>query len=117
MAPPRGQDVEWAYAFDVHLNAFFPLLMILHLFQLVFLGPFINAGYFLGLVFGNTLWLIAIMYYIYNTFLGYSALPFLKNTRIILYPATVVVLVYILSIALQWNFSKMLCDFYHFRVF
>ncbi|PVD35134.1 hypothetical protein C0Q70_06415 [Pomacea canaliculata] len=21
--PPRGQDVEWAYAFDVHLNAFF----------------------------------------------------------------------------------------------
>lgn len=117
MAPPRGQDVEWAYAFDVHLNAFFPLLMILHLFQLVFLGPFINAGYFLGLVFGNTLWLIAIMYYIYNTFLGYSALPFLKNTRIILYPATVVVLVYILSIALRWNFSKMLCDFYHFRVF
>ncbi|CAG2256719.1 Protein unc-50 homolog A,Protein unc-50 homolog B,Protein unc-50,Protein unc-50 homolog [Mytilus edulis] len=73
MAPPRGQDVEWGYAFDVHLNAFFPLLMILHLFQLVFLGPFINAGYFLGLVFGNTLWLIAIMYYIYNTFLGYSA--------------------------------------------
>jgi hypothetical protein len=44
-------------------------------------------------------------------------LPFLKNTRIILYPATVVVLVYILSIALRWNFSKMLCDFYHFRVF
>ena len=36
-APPRGQDVEWGYAFDVHLNAFFPLLMILHLFQLVFL--------------------------------------------------------------------------------
>ena len=33
-----GQDVEWGYAFDVHLNAFFPLLMILHLFQLVFLG-------------------------------------------------------------------------------
>lgn len=37
-APPRGQDVEWGYAFDVHLNAFYPLLMILHLFQLAFLG-------------------------------------------------------------------------------
>jgi hypothetical protein len=34
---PKGQDVEWGYAFDVHLNAFFPLLMILHLFQLAFL--------------------------------------------------------------------------------
>lgn len=38
LAPPRGQDVEWGYCFDVHLNAFFPLLMILHLFQIVFLN-------------------------------------------------------------------------------
>lgn len=30
------QDVEWGYAFDVHLNAFFPLLVILHVFQLFF---------------------------------------------------------------------------------
>ena len=36
--PTQGQDVEWGYAFDVHLNAFFPLLMILHLFQLPFLN-------------------------------------------------------------------------------
>lgn len=32
--PPQGQDVEWGYAFDVHLNALFPLLMVLHFFQL-----------------------------------------------------------------------------------
>jgi len=37
--PPRGQDVEWGYCFDIHLNAFFPLLMILHFFQL----PFLNS--------------------------------------------------------------------------
>ena len=30
-------DVEWAYCFDVHLNAFFPLLVILHVFQLPFI--------------------------------------------------------------------------------
>ncbi|VDN48074.1 unnamed protein product, partial [Gongylonema pulchrum] len=24
------QDVEWGYCFDVHLNAFFPMLMLLH---------------------------------------------------------------------------------------
>ena len=29
-----GMDVEWAYSFDVHLNAFFPVLMILHCLQL-----------------------------------------------------------------------------------
>jgi hypothetical protein len=27
-------DVEWAYCFDVHLNAFFPLLIVLHVLQL-----------------------------------------------------------------------------------
>jgi hypothetical protein len=32
-----NQDVEWAYCFDVHLNAFLPLLVILHFFQLPFL--------------------------------------------------------------------------------
>ncbi|VDK76060.1 unnamed protein product [Onchocerca ochengi] len=26
----NDQDVEWAYCFDVHLNAFFPMLMLLH---------------------------------------------------------------------------------------
>lgn len=32
----RHMDVEWGYAFDVHLNAFFPVLIILHVFQLFF---------------------------------------------------------------------------------
>jgi len=41
--PPRGQDVEWGYCFDIHLNAFFPLLMILHFFQL----PFLNCTFIL----------------------------------------------------------------------
>jgi len=30
----RDQDVEWGFCFDVHLNAFFPILVILHFFQL-----------------------------------------------------------------------------------
>lgn len=30
------EDVEWGFAFDIHLNAFFPPLLILHVFQLFF---------------------------------------------------------------------------------
>ncbi|OWF43985.1 protein unc-50 homolog [Mizuhopecten yessoensis] len=116
LAPPRGQDVEWGYAFDVHLNAFFPLLMILHLFQLIFLLPLINQDHFIGLLIGNTFWLVAIFYYIYITFLGYSALPFLRNTRTLLFPLTGVILLYILSLVIGWNFSRGLCNFYHYRV-
>ncbi|KAH3842096.1 protein unc-50 homolog [Dreissena polymorpha] len=117
IAPPRGQDVEWGYAFDVHLNAYFPLVMILHLFQLPFLNTVIIGDGFLSRFCGNSLWLIAIAYYIYITFLGYSALPFLKNTRTMLFPVTAVLVIYLLSLVLGWNFSGGLSYFYKYRVF
>ncbi|XP_036396050.1 protein unc-50 homolog isoform X1 [Megalops cyprinoides] len=70
----KDYDVEWGYAFDVHLNAFYPLLVILHFLQLFFINHIvvINSDWFLGYFVGNTLWLTAIGYYIYITFLGYS---------------------------------------------
>lgn len=94
----RDYDVEWGYAFDVHLNAFYPLLVILHFIQLFFinrkylflkcsqcsycvkrlticiffLADVILTDTFIGYLVGNTLWLIAVGYYIYVTFLGYS---------------------------------------------
>nr|CAI5848799.1 unnamed protein product [Callosobruchus analis] len=38
------QDVEWGYTFDIHLNAFFPPLVLLHFFQLFFYnGMFIGC--------------------------------------------------------------------------
>ncbi|KYO41441.1 unc-50-like protein [Alligator mississippiensis] len=112
----RDCDVEWGYAFDVHLNAFYPLLVILHFIQLFFINYVIISNSFIGYFVGNTLWLIAIGYYIYVTFLGYSALPFLKNTVILLYPFALLILLYVLSLALGWNFTKTLCSFYKYRV-
>lgn len=38
----RDYDVEWGYAFDVHLNAFYPLLVILHFIQLFFINCKLN---------------------------------------------------------------------------
>lgn len=40
-----NQDVEWGFTFDVHLNAFFPPLLILHVFQLFFYNGKINSFY------------------------------------------------------------------------
>ncbi|XP_070554308.1 protein unc-50 homolog A-like [Ptychodera flava] len=111
------QDVEWGYAFDVHLNAFFPLLMILHFLQLFLLKPVIAHDWFISYFLGNTLWLIALSYYIYITFLGYSALPFLKKTVVLLYPSMLAVIsIYVLSLIMSWNWSRGLMDFYEFRV-
>ncbi|OQR71613.1 protein unc-50A-like [Tropilaelaps mercedesae] len=109
------EDVEWGYCFDVHLNAFFPALIILHLFQLFFY-QIIRYDWFLGRLFGDTLFLIACAYYCYITFLGYSALPILKNTKVFLYPMAPLLLVYVMSLAAGFNLCRVLVDFYRYRV-
>lgn len=80
-----SEDVEWGYAFDVHLNAFFPPLIIIHIFQLLFFGYFISQDWLISRLFGNTLWAIAVIYYCYISYLGYWSLPYLKDTKFILY--------------------------------
>jgi hypothetical protein len=57
-ATPGDSSVEWAYAFDVHTNAFFPLYLTLYLAQL-FLVPVILKGYWICLFLSNTLYLAA----------------------------------------------------------
>lgn len=81
--PSKSFDVEWGYAFDVHLNAFYPLLVILHFLQLFFINHVvvINSDWFVGYFVGNTLWLIAVGYYLYITFLGYNGKSHLQLNR------------------------------------
>ncbi|CAL4058826.1 unnamed protein product, partial [Meganyctiphanes norvegica] len=112
----RDQDVEWGYAFDVHLNAFFPSLIILHFFQLFFYHIFISQDWFISRLFGNLLWVWAIGYYIYITFLGYSALPILHRTRVFLYGLPLLFVFFVVTLASGWNMVDMLMNFYHNRV-
>lgn len=112
----RDQDVEWAYTFDVHLNAFFPLLVILHIFQLFFYHILISQDWFISRFVGNTLWLIAIGYYIYITFLGYSALPILENTQVLLYPLLVLGFLYLIFLIIGYNICLHVMNFYEYRV-
>lgn len=112
----RDQDVEWAYAFDVHLNAFFPLLIILHIFQLFFYHLLISQDGFIARFVGNSFWLIALGYYIYITFLGYSALPILENTQVLLYPLLVLLLLYVVMLIAGYNICLHVIYFYQYRV-
>lgn len=52
----ESNKVEWAYAFDVHTNAFFPLYLSLYLAQL-FLAPVITKDNWVCLWVGNSLYL------------------------------------------------------------
>lgn len=112
----KGQDVEWAYAFDIHLNAFVPMLVISHIFQLFFYHVFLKHYWFLPLFIGNTLWLIAIGYYLYITFLGYSCLPILHKTEVLLTPFILLFFLYILSFAINWNISDNVMSIYEYRI-
>ncbi|CAH2064749.1 unnamed protein product, partial [Iphiclides podalirius] len=69
---PAASDVEWGYAFDVHINAFFPPLSLLHCFQIVLFNNLLMEGGFISCVVANTFWLASVIYYLYITFLGYS---------------------------------------------
>lgn len=111
-----SEDVEWGYAFDVHLNAFFPPLIILHVFQMLFFSYFISQDWFISRLFGNTLWLVAVIYYCYITHLGYRSLPYLKETRFILFALIPVILGYIVTILAGINIMRLIMDFYKYRV-
>ncbi|GIY32754.1 protein unc-50 homolog A [Caerostris darwini] len=112
----KDQDVEWGYAFDVHLNAFFPLLIILHIFQLFFYHILISQDWFISRFVGNAFWLIALGYYLYITFLGYSALPILENTQVLLYPLLILVFLYIIFLIGGFNICLHVMNFYEYRV-
>ena len=77
----------------MHLNAYFPALVILHVVQLFFYHSkytfrfsivlfrnitvffttvLISQDWYSATFVGNTLWLIAVGYYVYINFLGYN---------------------------------------------
>ena len=111
------EDVEWGFAFDVHLNAFFPPVVILHVFQLFFFNLFIVHDYFFARFLGNSLWLLACSYYVFITFLGYSSVPWLHRTKWILYPIVPLVLIYVVTLISGVNICRIIMDFYHYRVY
>ena len=97
-------------------SAFFPLLVILHFVQLFFYHILISQDWYVATLFGNTLWLVALIYYVYINFLGYNSLGILQNTRAFLYPLAPIVVFIIGTLIANWNLSKSLMNFYHYRV-
>ncbi|RIB05493.1 UNC-50-like protein [Gigaspora rosea] len=104
------QTVEWAYAFDVHCNAFFPLYLILYVAQF-FLMRVLTKQIWVCLFLGNSMYLIAVCYYCYITFLGYNALPFLLHAEMFLYPIILFLIIYFVSL-FGFNISAIVLQLY-----
>jgi len=104
------QRVEWPYAFDVHSNGFFPLFLQLYVAQLL-LSPVVTRNNWVCLWVGNTLYLSAFTQYIYVTYLGYNALPFLIRSELLLFPIVLLFALYIVSL-LGFNVAHVVLEAY-----
>jgi len=112
----KGNELEWGFCFDVHLNSFYPFLVVVHLLQLPFLPFIVGKTSFVPVLFGNAFWLLAFGYYWYITFLGYNIQPQLQKSHIYLAPLVVVAIFYLISILIGWNWTNGMVMFYEHRI-
>lgn len=78
------QSVEWLFAWDIHCNAFVPVLLLVYLADFLLLPLTLRNGGegLLPCLVGNTLYAAAIGHYFYITFQGYIVLPFLHHDKL-----------------------------------
>ncbi|KAF4222584.1 hypothetical protein CNMCM8980_009839 [Aspergillus fumigatiaffinis] len=102
--PGEKDQLEFGYCFDVSNRAFFPLYLHLYVVQFLLLPLLTRSpSNFLATFLGNTLYLSALIYYTYITFLGYNALPFLHNTELLLLPILVLSILWLVSLIAGWG--------------
>ncbi|ORX33891.1 UNC-50 protein [Kockovaella imperatae] len=109
-SPAIDNRVEWAYAFDVAVNSFFPLFLTLY-GALLPLAPVVVKSNFVCLFIGNTLFLVAGIQYTYVTYLGYAALPFVARSELFLAPLLPIFGGYLLSL-LGVNIARLTLELY-----
>lgn len=109
------QRVEWLYAFDIHCNAFFPFFIVAHVAQFFLLPLLLREGWVAA--FGaNALYGGALSLYVYITFLGYTSMPFLKNTHVFIYPLYALSALLLLLTLFEYNMSHIVMAFYFPRL-
>ncbi|EGZ07056.1 hypothetical protein PHYSODRAFT_565867 [Phytophthora sojae] len=98
------QRVEWQFAFDIHCNSFFIMFLFLYVLQFL-LAPMLASHSFVSLLFGNLLYSLGWGFYMYITFLGYMALPFLHRTEQLLLPLILILALFVSTLVLQGVFG------------
>lgn len=88
--PNTFGPVEWAYCFDIHCDAFLVIWLWLYVGQWVAL-PILDRANWVSVFLSNLLYTVAIIHYCFITFLGYSALPQLRRTQLLLLPVILII--------------------------
>ncbi|TIA89542.1 hypothetical protein E3P99_01999 [Wallemia hederae] len=107
-----SKTIEWNYALDVHTNGYAVIVLLLYLIQL-FLWPLLVKREWICLLFGNTLYVVALLHYVHVTYLGYAALPSVNKSELLLFVAPIILILYMVSLVgfnipracLEWYFA------------
>lgn len=67
------------------------------------LSAVMSSQNIISVLFTNTLWLMALVQYLYLTFLGYTVLPSMTGTTGILALSLPLALIYLISVPFKWN--------------
>lgn len=103
-ASPTAPAVEWAYCFDIHCNAWFCLFLYVYLGVYALLPLLIVPSSWPATLLANSLYAAGITHYCYVTFLGYSSMPTLRGTNMLLWPVVAaLVLLVLLTLAAKFN--------------
>lgn len=107
-----GEGVlEWAYCFDVHCNAFLVIWLYLYIVQFILL-PILGRSNWISLLFGNALYMAALCHYFVITFMGYSSMPFLEHTELLLFPVLVIGILFVGLTLCGFNVARAMVHMY-----
>ena len=76
------QSVDWLFAWDVHCNAFVPVLLLVYIANFLLLPLTLAGDGLVPCLVGNALYTAAAGHYLYITFQGYVVLPFLQHDKL-----------------------------------
>jgi hypothetical protein len=107
-----GEGVlEWAYCFDVHCNSFLIIWLFLYVVQFVLL-PILSRSNWISLLLGNLLYLGALSHYFIITFMGYSSMPFLEHTELLLFPIPILGILFAVMSLCGFNMARAMVHLY-----
>lgn len=110
--PGPHTPLEWAFCFDVHCNAFVCIYVWIYFIGYILSPMTLHQHHILAKFVGNSLYLGAASHYCFITFLGYSTLPFLRNTEVLLTPIALAALVYLICMISGVNFAQYMAEEY-----
>lgn len=104
-ATAPADELEFGFCFDVAVRAFLPVFLWLYMGQFLLL-PVLTSRRVVAVAASNALHVGAYAQALYITFLGYSSLPFLSGTHLMLVPGLVALAVaWVVATAAGWSAS------------